>query len=270
MKLFVFDIDQTLIDDSVDETGAWVIYPEVLEAMNQLLRKGNAICLASGRNYNGCKLFFDRFESSPNVFCITANGAALFDRAGHLLYSKSVPYSCFLQMVACYPNHPNWSYLFYLENGTPGFIGKRNFAPIEAKSNASPLLDYNGKEVDPALPLEKAFINTGNDNAYEVPVDPRMKAYQAYATSPAFLEFVAKGVSKASATAVLAKRLGVLKRDVYSFGDGGNDIELVQNYHGTAMGNANPKVKAVAEYVTETAANRGVALALRDHWKEII
>lgn len=270
MKLFVFDIDQTITDDTIDESGAWVLYPELIDAMNQLLEKGNAICLASGRNYRGCKLFFDRFAFSPHVYCITANGAALFDRNGKILYSQSVPYKAFNQMCLCYAGHPHWSYLFYLEDGTPGFVGTPNFAPLEAKSNNSPLLDYNGKQVDPETPLEKAFINTGEDDAYEVPVDPRMKDYQAYATSHAFLEFVAPGVSKAAAAQVLADRLGVSSQDVYSFGDGGNDIELVARFHGTAMGNANQKVKDVAEYITETAANRGVVLALRNHWKEII
>jgi hydroxymethylpyrimidine pyrophosphatase-like HAD family hydrolase len=49
-----------------------------------------------------------------------------------------------------------------------------------------------------------------------------------------------------------------------AFGDGGNDIPLIE-YAGTgvAMGNATDDVKAAADYVTGTVGEDGVITALR-------
>lgn len=269
MKLFVFDIDGTITDDTLDEKGQWVVYPEVIRALNRLQEQGYPILFASGRNRNGIQIFSSRLAQPDACYASTANGASLYDPFGKVLAASYIPYSAFLTMRRYYGGHPNWTYLVYFKDGTPGFLGNANFAPIEGSSNHSPCLDLNGRDIDPATPLQKAFINTGKDNAYEIKVVPEMKDYQAYATSSSFFEFVAQGVSKAASASKLADLLSIPSSEVYSFGDGENDLEMVRRFHGTAMGNAIPSVKAVAEYVTESASRRGVAVALRDYWRFI-
>jgi Cof subfamily protein (haloacid dehalogenase superfamily) len=269
MKLFIFDIDQTITDDTLDSRGRWQVYPEMVQAVNQLLGDGNVVLFASGRNLNGIKLFSCRFVSSENVYFATANGAVLYDSKDRILDSSYIPFSAFSTMCQCYKGHDKWTYLLYFKNGVPAFMGNSNFAPTEGSSNDSICQDLNGVFVDPRTPLQKAFINAGGDNAYQLKAAPEMAAYQAYATSASFFEFVAKGVSKANSAQKLAEILAISPSDMYAFGDGENDLEMVRRYHGTAMGNAVQSVKDVAEYVTDTAAHLGVVKALRDHWKFI-
>lgn len=52
--------------------------------------------------------------------------------------------------------------------------------------------------------------------------------------------------------------------DVYAFGDGLNDIEMLKTVGtGVAMGNAHEAVKLHADIVTERVENNGIAVGLK-------
>ena len=79
----------------------------------------------------------------------------------------------------------------------------------------------------------------------------------------AWLDLAPEGVSKASALAEVAERLGVAQKDVLAIGDGRNDKEMLQwAGRGVAMGQAPLEVQEAADDVTETVRNDGVALEL--------
>ena len=60
------------------------------------------------------------------------------------------------------------------------------------------------------------------------------------------------------------KALGVKKGDIYAFGDGLNDIEMLKFVgHGIAMGNAEHRVKEAAKYVTRNVSENGILEGLR-------
>jgi 5-amino-6-(5-phospho-D-ribitylamino)uracil phosphatase len=80
---------------------------------------------------------------------------------------------------------------------------------------------------------------------------------------PYFLEFTALGVTKASGLAFLAERMGFTRGQTVSFGDGENDVELVEwSGYGVAVENAHPRVKAVADWICPPAEEEGVASVL--------
>jgi Cof subfamily protein (haloacid dehalogenase superfamily) len=73
------------------------------------------------------------------------------------------------------------------------------------------------------------------------------------------VEVTAAGVNKATAVA----ELGVAAERAVAFGDYPNDIPMLQwAYHGVAMGNAHPDVIAIADEVTATNDEDGVAVVL--------
>ncbi len=77
---------------------------------------------------------------------------------------------------------------------------------------------------------------------------------------PFFLEFAADGVSKASGMAFLAERFGFSPEQTVTFGDGENDLDLVRwGGFGIAVENADPRVKALADWVCPPASEEGVA-----------
>ena len=80
---------------------------------------------------------------------------------------------------------------------------------------------------------------------------------------PYFLELAAPGVTKAAGLAFLGERLGFAAGRTIAFGDGENDVELLEwAGYGIAVENAHERVKAVADWVCPPASEEGVALVL--------
>jgi hypothetical protein len=80
---------------------------------------------------------------------------------------------------------------------------------------------------------------------------------------PKFLEFATLGVSKGSGLEFLAGRLGFSRARTIAFGDGENDVELVEwAGYGIAVANAHERVKAAADWICPAAAEEGVAQVL--------
>ena len=81
-----------------------------------------------------------------------------------------------------------------------------------------------------------------------------------YKSAPYFLEIMPFGVSKGSMLPVLLDKLGVSREELIAFGDNYNDMTMI-GYAGmgVAMGNAEPEVKKIANYVCETNDEDGVA-----------
>ena len=80
---------------------------------------------------------------------------------------------------------------------------------------------------------------------------------------PYFLEFAADGVTKGAGLDFLAGRMGFTREETIAFGDGENDVELVEwAGYGIAVENAHERVKAVADWICPTAEDEGVAQVL--------
>ena len=79
----------------------------------------------------------------------------------------------------------------------------------------------------------------------------------------ALLEISAAGVTKATGLAGLADRVGVAAADVVAFGDMPNDLPMLAwAGRSVAVANAHPEVLAVADEVTASNDDDGVALVL--------
>ena len=79
----------------------------------------------------------------------------------------------------------------------------------------------------------------------------------------ALLEISASGVTKASALAALATRAGIPAAEVVAFGDMPNDLPMLAwAGRAVAVANAHPEVLALADEVTASNDDDGVALVL--------
>lgn len=78
-----------------------------------------------------------------------------------------------------------------------------------------------------------------------------------------FTDIVAAGNSKAEGMDAICRHYGISQDDTIAFGDGGNDIEMLQWAGiGVAMGNAAPEVQAAADMVTATVDEEGIEQAI--------
>ena len=77
---------------------------------------------------------------------------------------------------------------------------------------------------------------------------------------PHFLEFASPDVTKAAGLAFLAHRLGFARERTVAFGDGENDVELLEwAGYAVAVANAHPRVLERADFVCPPVAEEGVA-----------
>ncbi|WP_031042397.1 HAD family hydrolase [Streptomyces sp. NRRL F-5650] len=82
-------------------------------------------------------------------------------------------------------------------------------------------------------------------------------------SGPGTVELQSCGITKATGLALAAEHLGLERRRTIAFGDMPNDIPMFQwAAHGVAMADAHPELKAVADEVTTTNEDDGVAVVL--------
>ncbi|MFJ1580528.1 HAD family hydrolase [Streptomyces sp. NPDC088182] len=80
---------------------------------------------------------------------------------------------------------------------------------------------------------------------------------------PGVVEILPLGLSKATGLSLAARRLGIKAADTIAFGDMPNDIPMFGwARHGVAMANAHEELKAVANEVTASNEDDGIALVL--------
>ena len=117
-----------------------------------------------------------------------------------------------------------------------------------------------------AVPPTK-LVAVGDPHALDL-LEPRLKEHfgaREYISKslPHFLEFARAGVTKGAGLDFLARRLGFTKEQTIAFGDGENDVELVEwPSFGIAVANAHERVKAVASWICPSVDDEGVAQVL--------
>jgi Cof subfamily protein (haloacid dehalogenase superfamily) len=83
---------------------------------------------------------------------------------------------------------------------------------------------------------------------------------------PHFLEFASPSVHKGAGLDFASERLGFSHEHTVAFGDGENDVELLQwAGFGVAVANAHPKVLAAADFVCPSVDEEGVAQVIESY-----
>jgi Cof subfamily protein (haloacid dehalogenase superfamily) len=131
----------------------------------------------------------------------------------------------------------------------------RTQAPVEdllSEDVVKLLARHEGLGPDELLAAARAAVTTG--------------ATLTHSSSDGLLEISAAGVSKASGLAAYAMQAGVSPQHAVAFGDMPNDLPmLLWAGHGVAVANAHPEVLAVADEVTASNNDDGVAQVL-ERW----
>jgi len=88
-----------------------------------------------------------------------------------------------------------------------------------------------------------------------------------YRSKSTYLEIAPKEISKATALALVMKRIfNSDVSEVMAFGDNYNDVDMIRSAgYGVAVGNAIPEVKAVAREITLNGKDDGVAVAIEKY-----
>ena len=268
IQLIALDLDGTVLNTQKHITK------RTLDAIRAAIAQGVTVIPATGRLRNGLTQEFLDIEGVR--YALTANGAAVLDlQTGERLFE-----GCLSREEALwqYRATRKWDVMFDVYSG--GVIAtERRLFPRLSEFAPAEMLPYFHKTRTCVDDME-AFITQCSAPIEKVTMlftrpEERLEALEALADGGRFLvttsipgnaEVNAKGVDKGVGLLALAKHLGIAQESVMACGDSSNDAAMLRAAgFAVAMGNATPDIRALADVITDTNDEDGVAKAIEKY-----
>jgi Cof subfamily protein (haloacid dehalogenase superfamily) len=249
-KIVFFDIDGTLLDKNNQ------IPPSTKEAINLLKENGVSVAIATGR----APTIFDaiRQELGIETFVCCNGSFAVFE--GDVVYKHSLELSEIgsLQESANDLTHPM---IF------------ANCEGIWTNAENHPQIQQCMKDLNIKYPKYLPMLDDQSEILYALLFceEDQEEYYKKTHTWFDFIRWhkysmdvIPHGGSKAKGIEVLLERLNIPRENSYAFGDGINDLEMLE-YVGTgiAMGNGKKEAKEMADFVTKDVSDDGIYYGLK-------
>lgn len=254
IKAAFFDIDGTLVSFRTHQ-----IPQSTIHAIAEAKQRGVKIFISTGRpvalinNIKEVEQLVEGYIAFNGAYCFIGNDEIattplpaadvmrMVDDATRRDYCVIV---CGKNQVAIHNYKPIFNEIF-VEG-----LGVTN---IDMDKPVGPLLEQ------PVLQLTP-FITEDDERL----ILPEMTESISARWHPAFTDITVRAANKGSALAQVARHLGIKTEECIAFGDGGNDKSILKAAGiGVAMGNAAEEVKAVADHVTTSVDDDGIANAMR-------
>lgn len=254
-KAIFFDIDGTLLDF---ELG---VPKSAKEAIRRLREQGHMTFLSTGRtrafiaDRGMADLGFDGILAGCGTYVYYQGEVLLLKELGEQLVEDTL---ALLRECHMIPVLEGQEYLYFDQEvmAEPDFMIGHCFQ--EFRNNIKPI---QGNERQ--YRVSKMTVSLHHAVNPERVFERFVGDYGVIRHGEAFVELVPKGCSKRTSMEFLCARLGLSREQVYAFGDGSNDVEMLQFAGcGIAMGNASDQAKEAADYVTASLREDGVYKAL--------
>ena len=272
IKLIASDMDGTLLDAKMSITN------DNTSAIREAERLGIEFMVATGRAYTEAKLALE--EAGIDCAMITLNGAQVFDKDGHSLFTAGIEKETVTEVLTILSQHN----VYYEISTNKGIFSEHqekrieNFAAHIAES--MPHLTYKVAIAMASAHLSLLHI-TYVDRLDDILKDDSIEVLKIIGfsmdgpkveelddlvvTSSALnnIEINHRLAQKGIAVARVAKERGIPAEQVMTIGDNLNDVSMIQ-WAGVsfAMGNAELELKEYAKYETATNLENGVGEAI--------
>ncbi len=266
IKMIGIDLDGTLL------TTEKKLLPFTRRVLSEAIKKGIFVVMATGRPYSG---ILEEIRTFPGIrYVLTSNGARVLDMntqkvlVEHLLPLKSAKKA--LEILQKYDTLQE----VYFDG--QGYAEEEKLEMISRYHHNPHMWEYvrKSRKPIPSIPELVAGENRDMDKVQALFADmgeleeawKELEQYEELVLVSSLgynIEINAVGVDKGRGLMELGELLGIRPEEVMAFGDGDNDIRMLQKAGiGVAMGNALDNVKAAADYVTDTNDEEGVAKAI--------
>lgn len=248
-----FDLDGTLLNAKSE------IDPDVAEATRQLKENGYLPVINTGRS----PIEIDPVLNSTDIDTYITLDGAYVQSAGKVVYENNIKPELIEKLLK---QADEFGDTVSVHTASESYLNAAN--PFVEDFYKSVHLDL--PEIDPDfykghnVPMI-VIVTAGDGSNYQAKFDN----LTFYKTGPSSVDTVNKGVSKMSGIKHLLKELDLEDKPVYAFGDGNNDLPMLEFAdYSVAMGNGLDSVKAIASYVTTENVNGGIVNGLK-HYKLI-
>lgn len=263
-KILVLDIDGTLTNSKKE------IPPRTKSAILKAQEKGAIVALASGRPSPGIthvanELELDRFGG----YVLSFNGGVITNyQTKEVIFEKVLPDGV-IPVLYEEAKKAGVAIVSYLDDAIVTETPEAKYIDYEAFLNHMKVVKVDDFVDTLRSPVTKCLMV--GDPEILVKEEERLKKklgdrLNVFRSEPFFLEIMPQNIDKAYSLNKLLKHLKMTREEMIACGDGFNDRSMIEFAGlGVAMCNAQPEVKTVADLVTLTNDEEGVALVVEDY-----
>lgn len=274
IKAIVLDIDGTLLN-----TGK-IISEKTKQALIAAQEEGIKVILASGRPTTGMLELAEQLEMTKyEGFLVSYNGARVTDcLTKEVLFNQAMSIETgqaileHLKNFDVIPMIDKEDHL-YVNDVYSGMLdlpdGAFNIIEYEARGGNFKLSEIDDLAAFATFPINKILIAAQPE--YLQKIAPALHApfdeiVTAAFSAPFYFEFTDKGIDKAKALNTVFPEMGIHSENIIAFGDGHNDRSIIEYAGiGVAMGNAVDALKEIADDVTLSCDEDGIAAGLEKY-----
>ena len=282
IRLFASDLDGTLLN------GEHEVDDVIRDALRQITAAGKYFTAATGRQMRADQMAETGFDEI-DMYNVNMNGALIVDNKGQILRKKSISQKFLRALLEAFPT---LSFEFHGPEYTYVRISREAFIEEFRNRPAPPSMPPMTEEKRNAI-LDRFLRKTRFDQSDETiaeqeilkinyrTTDPReraclnafLKKHEAEAANAPFdddgYEITSHNVNKGEAVAWLAARLGISEDETAVYGDGYNDLKMLEHFtHSYATMDAVPEAKAAARetigYCADHAVPGHILMTLRE------
>ncbi|MER0243362.1 HAD family hydrolase [Streptomyces sp. HSW2009] len=256
-QLIATDLDGTLL------RGDGTVSERTRAALAHATKAGARHIVVTGRAVGWTRHILDDLGYTGLAVC--GQGGQVYDAGEHRLLT-SVTLDRQLAALALAKVESEVGPL-YLAAGRDGLEGKVLFGPgyvVEDRTLESPVFEHVDEVWE--APLNKLYLQHPTLTDDELAAAARRVAGDLVGVimaGPGMVEMLPLGLSKATGLSLAARRLGVTAAQTIAFGDMPNDVPMFGwAGHGVAMANAHQELRAVADEITASNEEDGIAVVL--------
>ena len=263
-SIIALDLDGTLTNSEK------IITPRTFDALMKAQREGVRLVLASGRPTFGIAALANQLQLADyGGYVLSYNGGRIIDWCEKTVIFSQVVDQKLVPILYDFAEKAQLPIVTYLPEAILASKNEGEYLAEEARINGMPIVVAQNF-------VEEAMQIAGGSTKFLIPGEPEllvqleseMKAalseqMEVFRSAPFFLELPPKGIDKAQSLQRLLTHLGLERESLMAFGDGFNDLSMIQFAgQGVAMANAVEEVKSIADFVTTSNEEDGIAHAL--------
>lgn len=265
IKLIAIDMDGTLLNSQKKLTQ------RSLDTLNEAAARGIWVVPSTGRMVQGLPEYI---KVLPTRYIITINGGCVWDLKENVsIYEANIPHARAMEVIEFIQKYDAVNEC-YCNN--EALLSKESYSLIDyhipdslaavVKGNRKALDDYIGTMRDKRADVQKIqLFFHDNDKRLEAirEIEELYPDLLVTCSQTYNIEINAASANKGNALEILARHLGMDMEQTIAFGDGGNDKSmLLASGYAVAMANGTDEIKAVADYITLSNDEDGVAVAI--------
>lgn len=242
------DIDGTLISDS------FRISQENLEAISAARAKGHLVFINTGRSWGNIP---DELREQLDVDGVIAGSGAMIMMNGETVFKRSYDKETVRKTAEYFfENRECWCVFEGIK--TNYIIANAGYTVREGRQIELKSID----DLSLFLPDEEIQVIAAGPVVPDEFMD-MLSDEMTFFIMRTYADFVIKGCDKAKGIERAIELTGIKRENTIAVGDSNNDLAMLE-YAGisVAMGNSQENILQMADYVTDTAANSGVAKAI--------